>query len=62
MFKVMKETPPIPETMSPDGKDFLRCCFVRNPAERPTASMLLTHRFLSKLTHQDVSASTSLNQ
>ncbi|PWA88516.1 phosphorylase kinase, gamma catalytic subunit [Artemisia annua] len=60
MFKVMKETPPIPETMSPDGKDFLRCCFVRNPAERPTASMLLTHRFLSNLTHQDVSASTNL--
>nr|GEU41130.1 mitogen-activated protein kinase kinase kinase 5-like [Tanacetum cinerariifolium] len=60
MFKVMKETPPIPETMSPDGKDFLRCCFVRNPAERPTASMLLTHRFLNNLTHQDVSASTNL--
>ncbi|KAI7746317.1 hypothetical protein M8C21_014133 [Ambrosia artemisiifolia] len=46
MFKVMKETPPIPETMSPDGKDFLRCCFIRNPAERPTAIMLLEHKFL----------------
>ncbi|KAK1423403.1 hypothetical protein QVD17_18706 [Tagetes erecta] len=46
MFKVMKETPPIPETMSPDGKDFLRCCFIRNPAERPTAIKLLEHKFL----------------
>ncbi|KAI3813344.1 hypothetical protein L1987_18065 [Smallanthus sonchifolius] len=46
MFKVMQETPPIPETMSPDGKDFLRSCFIRNPAERPTASMLLEHKFL----------------
>ncbi|XP_076932968.1 mitogen-activated protein kinase kinase kinase 5-like [Bidens hawaiensis] len=46
MFKVTKESPPIPETMSPDGKDFLRGCFIRNPAERPTASMLLEHKFL----------------
>ncbi|KAM0057917.1 putative mitogen-activated protein kinase kinase kinase STE-STE11 family [Helianthus debilis subsp. tardiflorus] len=46
LFKVMKETPPIPETMSPDGKDFLRSCFTRNPAERPTANMLLEHKFL----------------
>ncbi|KAI3824134.1 hypothetical protein L1987_05583 [Smallanthus sonchifolius] len=46
MFKVMRETPPIPETMSPEGKDFLRCCFIRNPAERPTAIMLLEHKFL----------------
>ncbi|KAJ0490632.1 putative mitogen-activated protein kinase kinase kinase STE-STE11 family [Helianthus annuus] len=46
MFKVMKDIPPIPETMSFDGKDFLRSCFIRNPAERPTASMLLEHKFL----------------
>ncbi|KAF5203569.1 Mitogen-activated protein kinase kinase kinase, partial [Thalictrum thalictroides] len=46
MFKVWKETPPIPETLSPSGKDFLRCCFTRNPGERPSASMLLEHHFL----------------
>ncbi|KAM7265385.1 hypothetical protein ACFE04_003068 [Oxalis oulophora] len=45
LFKVMKDTPPIPETLSPEGKDFLRCCFQRNPAERPSASMLLEHKF-----------------
>ncbi|XP_010444722.1 PREDICTED: mitogen-activated protein kinase kinase kinase YODA-like isoform X2 [Camelina sativa] len=46
MFKVMRDSPPIPESMSPEGKEFLRLCFQRNPAERPTASMLLEHRFL----------------
>ncbi|KAL8038421.1 hypothetical protein ABFX02_11G105700 [Erythranthe guttata] len=47
LFKVLKETPPIPETLSEDGKDFLQCCFRRNPAERPTASKLLRHRFVN---------------
>ncbi|KAG2327249.1 hypothetical protein Bca4012_036248 [Brassica carinata] len=46
MFKVMRDSPPVPESMSPEGKEFLRLCFQRNPAERPTASMLLEHRFL----------------
>eukprot|EP00262_Sarcandra_glabra_P018011 TRINITY_DN6348_c0_g1_i2.p1 TRINITY_DN6348_c0_g1~~TRINITY_DN6348_c0_g1_i2.p1 ORF type:complete len:484 (-),score=89.09 TRINITY_DN6348_c0_g1_i2:750-2048(-) len=47
MFKVMKnESPPIPEALSSEGKDFLQCCFRRNPAERPSASMLLEHSFL----------------
>ncbi|KAK7309228.1 hypothetical protein RJT34_05784 [Clitoria ternatea] len=60
MFKVMKDTPPIPETLSPEGKDFLRLCFKRNPAERPTASMLLDHRFLKNLQQPNVSPSTQL--
>uniref|UniRef100_A0A1J3IAX9 mitogen-activated protein kinase kinase kinase n=1 Tax=Noccaea caerulescens TaxID=107243 RepID=A0A1J3IAX9_NOCCA len=50
MFKVMRDSPPVPESMSPEGKDFLRLCFQRNPAERPTASMLLEHRFLKSST------------
>ncbi|KAK7251079.1 hypothetical protein RIF29_33963 [Crotalaria pallida] len=60
MFKVMKDSPPIPETLSSDGKDFLRCCFKRNPAERPTAAMLLEHRFLKNSQQPDVSSSTQL--
>lgn len=60
MFKVMKDTPPIPETLSPEGKDFLRLCFIRNPAERPTASMLLEHRFLKNVQHSDPSPSSHL--
>ncbi|KAL1563241.1 mitogen-activated protein kinase kinase kinase [Salvia divinorum] len=46
LFKVLKESPPIPETLSAEGKDFLRCCFRRNPADRPTASKLLEHPFV----------------
>ncbi|XP_020221328.1 mitogen-activated protein kinase kinase kinase 5 isoform X2 [Cajanus cajan] len=60
LFKVMKETPPIPETLSSEGKDFLRCCFKRNPAERPTAAVLLEHRFLKNSQQPDVLSSTQL--
>ncbi|XP_045814693.1 mitogen-activated protein kinase kinase kinase 5-like [Trifolium pratense] len=60
MFKVMKDTPAIPETLSQEGKDFLRLCFKRNPAERPTASMLLEHRFLKNLQYSDPSPSSHL--
>ncbi|CAN1190921.1 Mitogen-activated protein kinase kinase kinase 5 [Linum perenne] len=49
MFRVMRDTPPVPETLSPDGKDFLLWCFKRNPAERPSASLLLEHRWLKQL-------------
>ncbi|KAK3025229.1 hypothetical protein RJ639_044577, partial [Escallonia herrerae] len=46
MFSVLNKSPPIPETLSSEGKDFLRGCFQRNPADRPTAVMLLGHPFL----------------
>ena len=55
MFKVMRDSPGIPEILSPEGKDFLRCCFRRNPAERPTAAMLLDHRWLKNCQHVNVS-------
>ncbi|XP_012079185.1 mitogen-activated protein kinase kinase kinase 5 isoform X2 [Jatropha curcas] len=58
MFKVLKDTPPIPETLSFEGKDFLRCCFQRNPAERASASMLLEHRWLKNSQQVDVPSST----
>lgn len=60
LFKVMKETPPIPETLSSEGKDFLRCCFKRNPAERPTAAVLLEHRFLKNSQQPDAISPTQL--
>lgn len=46
LFKVLKESPPIPDTLSAEGRDFLQRCFRRNPAERPTASELLDHPFV----------------
>ncbi|XP_031373373.1 mitogen-activated protein kinase kinase kinase 5-like isoform X2 [Punica granatum] len=46
MFKVLNRSPPIPKNLSAQGKDFLQCCFRRNPAERPSAVELLQHPFL----------------
>ncbi|KAL2634923.1 hypothetical protein R1flu_006402 [Riccia fluitans] len=48
MFKIgnSKELPSIPDTLSPEGKDFVRQCLQRNPAERPTAQELLEHPFV----------------
>uniref|UniRef100_A0A0E0D799 mitogen-activated protein kinase kinase kinase n=1 Tax=Oryza meridionalis TaxID=40149 RepID=A0A0E0D799_9ORYZ len=46
MFKVLHKDPSIPDSLSLEGKEFLRCCFRRNPAERPTASKLLEHPFV----------------
>lgn len=54
MFKVLRDTPPIPETLSSEGKNFLRCCFQRNPAERPSAARLLEHRFLKNSQQLDI--------
>ncbi|XAR73957.1 Mitogen-activated protein kinase kinase kinase [Bertholletia excelsa] len=58
MYKVLKETPPIPETLSTEGKDLLRCCFHRDPADRPTASELLEHRFFKNSQQLDVPSCT----
>ena len=40
-----KAPPPIPEWMSPEGKDFLHLCFNRVPKDRPNATRLLRHPF-----------------
>ncbi|KAK2992322.1 hypothetical protein RJ640_020315 [Escallonia rubra] len=55
MFSVLNKSPPIPETLSSEGKDFLRGCFQRNPADRPTAVMLLEHPFLRNSHGQNIS-------
>jgi len=54
MFKVLQESPPIPETLSSVGKDFLQNCFRRDPADRPSSSTLLKHAFVQNLHDQDV--------
>ncbi|XP_059633020.1 mitogen-activated protein kinase kinase kinase 5-like isoform X2 [Cornus florida] len=55
MFNVLNKTPPIPETLSSEGKEFLRWCFQRNPADRPSAVLLLEHPFLRNSHDQNVS-------
>ncbi|KAL5074813.1 hypothetical protein RYX36_013797 [Vicia faba] len=54
MFKVLHRSPDIPETLSPEGRDFLEQCFRRNPADRPSAAVLLTHAFVQNLHDHDV--------
>lgn len=46
MFSVLHKTPPIPDTLSAEGKDFLQWCFQRRPEDRPSAFKLLEHPFL----------------
>ncbi|XP_005109668.1 mitogen-activated protein kinase kinase kinase 4 isoform X2 [Aplysia californica] len=47
MFKVgTGHSPPIPECLSREGKNFLSCCLVHDPAGRLTAAQLLDHMFV----------------
>ena len=44
---VGEELPKVPEELSEEGKDFLSKCFVKDPAKRWTAEMLLNHPFVA---------------
>ncbi|KAL5213537.1 hypothetical protein ABZP36_024384 [Zizania latifolia] len=48
IFKIAnsKDTPEIPECFSKEGKDFLSLCLKRDPAQRPSAALLLGHPFV----------------
>nr|XP_024382607.1 mitogen-activated protein kinase kinase kinase YODA-like isoform X2 [Physcomitrium patens] len=48
MFKIgnSKELPAIPDSLSREGRDFVRLCLQRDPAHRPTAAQLLEHPFV----------------
>lgn len=55
MFKVLRnKSPPIPETLSAEGKNFLQYCFKRNPADRPSATKFLEHPFVKNSHHQEM--------
>ncbi|KAF8024256.1 hypothetical protein BT93_F1450 [Corymbia citriodora subsp. variegata] len=62
MFKVLNRSPPIPEKLSSEGKDFLQLCFQRNPAQRPSAEKLLQHPFLRNSHDQNGSSFRPLCQ
>uniref|UniRef100_A0A673TP60 Mitogen-activated protein kinase kinase kinase 4 n=1 Tax=Suricata suricatta TaxID=37032 RepID=A0A673TP60_SURSU len=50
MYKVgMGHKPPIPERLSPEGKDFLSHCLESEPRMRWTASQLLDHAFVKDM-------------
>ena len=42
-----KAPPPLPDCLSPEGRDFLRKCMNRDARARPTAAELLEHPFAS---------------
>jgi serine/threonine protein kinase len=43
--------PTIPDSLSEDGKSFLKSCFAHDPQERPSAHQLLNHPWL-RIQHQ----------
>lgn len=51
MYHVVNEgkDPTIPESLSKDGKEFLKLCFERNPERRANCTRLLQHPFLHPL-------------
>ncbi|XP_062952940.1 mitogen-activated protein kinase kinase kinase 4 isoform X1 [Cynocephalus volans] len=54
MYKVgMGHKPPIPERLSPEGKDFLSHCLESDPKMRWTASQLLDHSFVKVCTDEE---------
>ncbi|XP_064149137.1 mitogen-activated protein kinase kinase kinase 4 isoform X5 [Loxodonta africana] len=54
MYKVgMGHKPPIPEKLSPEGKDFLSHCLESDPKMRWTASQLLDHSFVKVCTDEE---------
>ncbi|XP_023555038.1 mitogen-activated protein kinase kinase kinase 4 isoform X6 [Octodon degus] len=54
MYRVgMGHKPPIPERLSPEGKDFLSHCLESDPKMRWTASQLLDHSFVKVCTDEE---------
>ncbi|XP_038597948.1 mitogen-activated protein kinase kinase kinase 4 isoform X2 [Tachyglossus aculeatus] len=54
MYKVgMGHKPPIPERISPEGKDFLSHCLESDPKMRWSASQLLDHPFVKVCTDEE---------
>jgi serine/threonine protein kinase len=51
MFHIASEStiPKIPDHLSPSAQDFIRACFVKDPAHRPSAENLLRHPFFNVL-------------
>ncbi|PWA26089.1 hypothetical protein CTI12_AA628300 [Artemisia annua] len=55
MFNVLNRSPPIPETLSSEGKDFLNLCLQRNPVKRSSAALLLEHPFVRQSFDHNIS-------
>lgn len=47
-------SPTLPDTFSPEARDFIALCLKKNPDERHTCKQLLQHRFLKKTCAEDL--------
>lgn len=49
MFHIVEDDyPPLPENISQDMKDFLLCCFQKDPENRSSSTELLQHDWIIK--------------
>ncbi|CAM8907897.1 unnamed protein product [Rhodiola kirilowii] len=47
LMKISKQSPELPANLSPEIRDFLEKCFIRDASKRWTAEMLLEHHFIT---------------
>lgn len=52
LYRIVQDPhPPLPTHVSAAALSFLRLCFARDPADRPSASELLRHAWLAPVSH-----------
>jgi len=53
MIKIVNEQMPLPEDITPELRDFLNKCFIKDPENRPDAKTLLKHPWFVKQADQN---------
>jgi serine/threonine protein kinase len=49
MFRIVEDDyPPLPPNISQDMKDFLLCCFQKDPEQRSSSKELQSHTWIQK--------------
>lgn len=60
VFQILEnEYPPFPSNISSELKDFLLCCFQKDPNKRSTTKQLLNHPWIQKNIHKSNSSISS---
>lgn len=63
MYKIVNEgIPPLPDDISPELKDFLNNCFIRDPKKRKTATELLFHPWIPQTTEGETKPNAELSE
>ncbi|KAI8364994.1 kinase-like domain-containing protein [Choanephora cucurbitarum] len=62
MFHIVEdEYPPLPQNISSEMRDFLLCCFQKNPKKRPSSQQLQSHVWIRQHQQQKGSSSKKLS-